>query len=88
MRNTLLALGIALLSVAPFEPQPQRGQLPLFNLMEALAKPSEQQPPWIREAGAKLKQSKVPTWGDAMGLVTSAYPTAGTQSQESQDSFI
>jgi hypothetical protein len=45
--------------------------------MEALALPTEQQPPWIREAGAKLKQSQVPTWGAAMGLVSEKYPYGG-----------
>jgi hypothetical protein len=45
--------------------------------MEALALPTEQQQPWIREAGAKLKQSQVPTWGAAMGLVSEQYPYGG-----------
>lgn len=73
MRSTLVAIGVALLFVGPFVDQDRRGQMPPFNLMEELTLPSEQQRPWIREAAGKLRQSLVPTWGDAMTLVSTTY---------------
>ena len=74
MRSTLVVIGVAFLFAGPFNAQDRRGAMPPFNLMEELALPSEQQRPSVREAGAKLRQSQVPRWGDAMGLVVTTHP--------------
>ena len=77
MRSAYVAIGLVVISLGPFiaqsERPAQRAQRPPFSLMEELTLPSEQQRPWVREAGAKLERSLVPTANNAMNRVFTSY---------------